>query len=90
MGRESSTDPARSAERADRDARAGGGDPYRCQPVAAGAAHEALREHRIERGERGTVMVVAALAMTALLLFRALAIDVGCGLVESHAEPERG
>ena len=29
------------------------------------------------RGERGSVMVIAALAMTALLLFAALAIDVG-------------
>jgi Flp pilus assembly protein TadG len=29
------------------------------------------------RGERGTVMVIAALAMTALLLFAALSIDVG-------------
>ena len=32
---------------------------------------------RDERGERGSVMVIAALAMTALLLFAALAIDVG-------------
>ena len=31
---------------------------------------------RDERGERGSVMVIATLAMTALLLFAALAIDV--------------
>lgn len=39
--------------------------------------HARTRRMKDRRGERGTVMVIAALAMTALLLFAALAIDVG-------------
>src|SRR5262245_362902 len=71
--------PARVTIRCDRAlARSSWSDRLRRHARHADEACD-MSQHRMKRKrmDRGSVMVIAALAMTALLLFAALTIDVG-------------